>query len=69
MLIEIIFVVLMILRLVMGPWPNSPFTNYAWAGGILDFMLFLCLGLAVWGGYGGGAHLGRLSGAALAWLG
>jgi hypothetical protein len=54
-MIEIVFVVLMILLLVAGPWPNSPMTAYPLAGHFIYFLLFLCLGLAVFGGFGGGS--------------
>jgi hypothetical protein len=48
-MIEILFWVLMILSVVLHPWPNSPVASWPWAGGILQFLLFLCLGLAVFG--------------------
>jgi hypothetical protein len=57
-MIEIVFVVLMIFLLVAGPWPNSPMSGYPWASHIIYFLLFLCLGLAVFGGFGGALHRG-----------
>jgi hypothetical protein len=55
--IEIVFVVLMIFLLVTAPFPNSPAAAYPWAGWLIYFLLFLCLGLAVFGGFSGSAHL------------
>jgi hypothetical protein len=48
-MIEIVYVVLMIFLLVAAPWPGSPFGNYPYAGHIIYFLLFLCLGLEVFG--------------------
>jgi hypothetical protein len=61
-LIEIIYVVLMIFLLVAAPWPNSPLASYPFAGHIIYFLLFLCLGLAIWGFGTGGPRLGRIGG-------
>jgi hypothetical protein len=57
-MIEIVFVVLMIFLLVAAPWPGSPLANYAYAGHIIYFLLFLCLGLQVFGFAGG--HMAAL---------
>ncbi len=58
-MVEIVFVVLMIMLLVMQPYPGSPLAGWPLAGGIINFLLFLCLGIAVFGfGSGGGTHLG-----------
>jgi hypothetical protein len=54
-LIEIIFVVLMIFLLIAGPWPGSPIAGYPWAGHLIYFLLFVCLGLTVYAGFSGGA--------------
>lgn len=56
-MIEIIYVVLMIFLLVAAPWPNSPLASYPFAGHIIYFLLFLCLGLAMWG-FGTGVRVG-----------
>jgi hypothetical protein len=47
-----VYVVLMIVLLICSPWPGSPLANYPYAGHIVYFLLFLCLGLEVFG-YGG----------------
>jgi hypothetical protein len=47
-MIEILFWVLLILWIVLGPpWPGAPWP--AWSGNVILFLLFLCLGLAVFG--------------------
>ena len=47
-MIEIIFWVLMVLWLVLGPpWPNAPWPP--WSGHLIIFLLFVCLGIAVFG--------------------
>ena len=51
-MIEIVFVVLMIFLLIAAPWPGSPVANYPYAGHVIYFLLFLCLGLEIWG-FGG----------------
>jgi hypothetical protein len=48
-MIEILFWVLMVLWLVLRPWPGSPVAGWPWAGDAMAFLLFLCLGLAVFG--------------------
>ena len=47
-----VYVVLMIVLLIASPWPGSPLAAYPYAGAIVYFLLFLCLGLEVFG-YGG----------------
>jgi hypothetical protein len=59
-MLEIIYVVLMIFLLIAAPWPNSPMAGYPFVGGIIYFLLFLCLGLTVFGGFTGGGLHGRL---------
>jgi hypothetical protein len=53
-MVEIVYVVLMIFLLITLPWPNSPLSGYPWAGHLIYFLLFVCLGLAVFAGYAGG---------------
>jgi hypothetical protein len=58
-MIEIVYVVLMIFLLVAAPWPNSPMAGYPFAGSIIYFLLFLCLGLAIFGGFNTPLHAMR----------
>jgi hypothetical protein len=47
-MIEIVFWVLVILRVVLGPyWPNAPWPS--WSANIIDVLLFICIGLAIFG--------------------
>ncbi len=56
-MIEIVYVVLMIFLLVAAPWPNSPMAGYPFAGHIIYFLLFLCIGLTIYG-FATGVHRG-----------
>jgi hypothetical protein len=38
----------MMCLLLAGPWPGSPIAGYPWAGHIIYFLLFVCLGLTVY---------------------
>jgi hypothetical protein len=58
-MLMVVYVVLMIFLLVAAPWPNSPFAAYPYAGHIVYFLLFLCLGLALFGFDGGRLALPR----------
>ncbi len=54
-IILIVFVVGMMLLLLYGFMAgNAALSGYPWAGHGLLFILLLCLGLAVWGGFSGG---------------
>jgi hypothetical protein len=49
MMIEILFWVLLILWIVLRPWPGTPWATWPWPDYIIQFLLFVCLGLAVFG--------------------
>jgi hypothetical protein len=48
-MIEILFWVLLILWIVLRPWPGTPWAAWPWPDYIIQFLLFVCLGLAVFG--------------------
>ncbi len=49
-MIVILFWVLMVLWVIHGPpWPGSPWAGWPLGSAIIPFLLFLCLGIAVFG--------------------
>ncbi len=56
-IILIVFVFLMLFLAVFSWQSGNPaLAGYPWAGNLIYFLLFLCVGLAIWGGFGGGLH-------------
>jgi hypothetical protein len=47
--IQILFWVFLVLWIVLRPWPGAPWSNYTWAGDIIAILLFILLGIAVFG--------------------
>lgn len=49
MVIQILFWVLLILWAILGPWAPWSANAPAWSGHLVQVVLFVCLGLAVFG--------------------
>lgn len=48
-MIEILFWVFLIIAIIFRPWPNAPWAGAPWATDIIHVLLFILLGLAVFG--------------------
>jgi len=47
-MIEILFWVLLVL-FILQPWPGAPWASWPWGSVLIPFLLFVVLGLAVFG--------------------
>lgn len=48
-MIQILFWVFLVLYAILRPWPGSPWSSWGWPGSILEVVLFVLLGIAVFG--------------------